>query len=82
MPSEPHPSALHARQLHEWCLAAGIYGAADRVQRVVIDINVQDVVRVFVEKVGDSRVLAVEPFRVGWVDPDGAARMPEHEGAL
>jgi len=45
--------------LWEWLESAGI--TIDQTHRVVIDINVNDVVRVYVEGVGSDKMLAVKP---------------------
>lgn len=70
---QKRPRAIHGRSkvLWQWLVDAGICHDGDRVTRVVIDMGVNDVVQVYVQKLGDERVLSVSPPAVVWTEPEG-----------
>lgn len=47
------------RNARDLLVKAGLLSEEDRAERVVIDINTKDVVRVWVQKIADERLLAV-----------------------
>jgi hypothetical protein len=51
----------HDSALNEWLFKAGIIRKDELVYRVVIDIKVDDVARVYVQKFLDSGALEVDP---------------------
>lgn len=64
---EPKPTdriAGRSPQVHEWLKRAGIcaFDGKDYVKRVVIDIDVDSVVKVYVERLATRQMLMVEPL--------------------
>lgn len=53
-----HKQAM-GRNARDLLIQAGILSEEDRAERVVIDINTREVVRVWVQKIADERLLAV-----------------------
>jgi hypothetical protein len=49
------------KQIHEWLKRAKIYTDGQAVRRVVIDIAVEEPVRVYVEQYGTDALLDVQP---------------------
>jgi len=70
---------VSADQLHQWCLDAGIYGPDDKVRRVVIDMEAHHFVQVYVEKVGDDRILSVEAPKIIVSESAGEDRPPPRD---
>lgn len=64
---EPAPgsSTLRGLTLLEALGAAGVIGDAERVTRVVIDAPVGGIARLYVERIGDTRLLAITPTLTG-----------------
>ncbi len=55
----PQPRAVSSRAVHDALVAAGVIRATDRTRRIVIDLNLGDVARIYVERFGDERLLDV-----------------------
>jgi hypothetical protein len=56
---------IHGKQFADAILASGFVGVDDRVTRIVIDAPVGDIVKVYVERIGDERLLNVVPGLAG-----------------
>lgn len=65
---------LTGRDLIQWLAAAGI--DVDSAYRVVIDAKASDIVRIYVERFGDERMISVKP-----PDLAGAEVITEPRGA-
>ncbi len=51
--------AGHSKELHEWLKRCGI--SCDMASRVVIDIKVNSVVKIYIEQYGSDQLLMVNP---------------------
>ncbi|KKL89165.1 hypothetical protein LCGC14_1917460 [marine sediment metagenome] len=58
--------------LQDWLKAAGI--PFDNARRIIIDICIDDIVKVYVEGYSDGKILEVTPPEIGWVE-----RPPEEQ---
>ena len=47
--------------LHQWLIDSEIISKDQHVRRVVIDINVEDVVRIYIEEFGSDKMLTLAP---------------------
>jgi hypothetical protein len=55
------PTPITSRQFVAWMIECGVLQPDDWAYRVVIDANPEDVVRIYVERAGDERLIRVTP---------------------
>lgn len=56
---------IHSKAFQQALIDAGVIRTEDRVRRVVIDVQVGEAVKLYVERYGDERLLDVVPALTG-----------------
>lgn len=59
------PRRIHGRHFLEALMGAGVISPGSYVRRIVIDASIDSAVKVYIERIGDERILDVAPLLTG-----------------
>jgi hypothetical protein len=74
-----HPRVITTAKFWKALVAAGVFREDESIQRVVIDAKMQNVVRMYIERAGDARLLDVVTTLEGVKVTTGTPAPHEHE---